>query len=483
MLREKLVRWAAIAFFATQPLIWITLAGEAGSSIKPNHLAFSLLVLAAFLYWGSTLVSWPRRGWSAVFVGLYTANLAWSWATLAWSGTQAGVGSAIKDTAYFAIFLLMSAIWRKLSSKEKSRAGAWGVLLGVCAFFLVAEITFIQLGRNFIGEYVQAMLSGNVVALQFDFYPKLFNYAGDSTLTAADADYIGTSLRNTLVGAFVLYFFIINAYPIRDQEEQESIGRRYVRHLLAAVCFVLTVLSVSRSNWAALVLGIMAVIASAVCKRSHRLPTAGVGGRNAVYSRLVLFFIAGGAVLIAGVSYLDSSVSLTNVIGDRIGQVADDSRWDMYEHALAKIAMRPFGGYGLAAPIDFDLGPSGTSLEVHNLFLASWYETGLPGFLLSAAFYSALVLAWLRQIVDSGRHSTPDGPSPIWLSGLPALPMVRMLVSGGGGGMTLVEWLAIAVFLSEISRTANRRAVAHRAAGAASLHYEPGTDHARRFSP
>lgn len=456
--RSRLVAWLGVAYMATMPLIWVNVFGGGGGTssqqghglgVHPEHLVLVLLFAAAAFAWGPAVARWPRRGPPVVVYGLFLAILGYSSATLGWSGTMAGVVSIVKDTSYLLLSLGIYGVWRNLSYDSKCVIAKWGAISGLLAFLAVAEYTFTKLGRNFIGEYAKAIATGNVTALEFSFYPPLFNFKSGDIITSASDAYVSASLRNTLVGAFVIFFFLPFAYPTRfagSPSKAAVFANAAVRYATVGLAGLLIAVSVSRSNWLALAVGLMGVGVAAVRKSGARAKED-MTRRQTVLFRIVAVCLGLGLISSALTTTLASGV--TSIVTQRVSQAQTDDRWDMYATALDLIDQRPLSGYGVASTVES--GASNKSFSVHNFLLASWYETGLFGAVTAAAAYVALFLAWCGGVWERRCFSLPDGTRLAWICGLPALPLMRMLVSGGGSGLTLVEWTAVAIFMAEVT--------------------------------
>ena len=447
--RQQIAVVAVLAFVSAQPLIWFSLVRGEGFSVKPVHLAFAAVLGGALLAWGRQVVRWPKRGLSAAFFVLFAAYLVWCWSTLIWSPSVAGFVAIGKDTVYFAMFLILYGSWRNMQMQDKNVVGVWGAAAGCLMFLAVAELTFAQQGRHFLIEYVQAAVSRDLVALQFGFYPKLFNAAaGGETLTRDDANFISTSLRNTLVGAFVLYFFLTNAY--RQNRRRRGSLRLAASWIFGGLSLILVVLSVSRSNWLALALGIAAVSMSAYFKNRRR--GASSARRGIRLSTLLILMSAIAACLLLAVVSAEALVSVLDVVAARVSQIGDDPRLAMIRESMKAIGDRPLTGYGIGATLSGSIGVVADDMQIHNLFLAAWYEAGYPGFVIAVGFYVVLLVVWARHVISGGRGDEAVVRAQIWVSGLPALPLVRMMVGGGGGGLSLIDMTCLAIFLAEYVR-------------------------------
>src|SRR6185295_8445261 len=104
------------------------------------------------------------------------------------------------------------------------------------------------------------------------------------------------------------------------------------------------------------------------------------------------------------------ALSFADVLEERAGAVAPtggvtvsierDPRLVLWEHVRARIAERPFLGYGfgrriLAGPLAREMGDP-LLAHAHNVFASQWLQTGLIGMLAFTAFIAALALRYLR---------------------------------------------------------------------------------------
>jgi O-antigen ligase len=196
---------------------------------------------------------------------------------------------------------------------------------------------------------------------------------------------------------------------------------------------------------------------AAIFKRRTRIQSGKVISRNTILIRVACVSLALGLASAALTTPLASSVF--NIIYSRTSTLQTDNRWGMYSDAMDKISERPIEGYGVATTVLAE----NFNLQIHNFILAAWFETGIVGMLLSIAVYAVLGFAWLRCMFSTKYTAEPGGPSLIWLCALPVLPLVRLMVAGEGGGVSVVEWLALAIFFAETGRLTNKNRAATNA--------------------
>lgn len=448
-MRGRLVFFGLLATVLTLPLQWVSLATVLGLNLRLFHLAAALTVVGVVTHpdYRATLRRiLPSVGWIVV---PYAFLLWWSAGSLIWSPTdlEQAVGILLKSLAYAGFFVIYAIAFALIDARRLR----WVVLLGggggVLIFLLVASAIFASLGRNFLVEYLAAFISGRAAELQFAFYPIIFNYDFSAGYTATGAsEAIGTALRNTMVGGFVMVFFLSRAFGSDPREGGPSRRPpaldRGLFSIISLTTLALIVLSVSRSNLIVVVIGALV----AWLLKSGRSLRVVLGG--AWMMVIAVAILAGTASL-----WIDPLVEGWAVIYERLDALFVDSRMAMYDRSMDGINSAPWLGHGLGAEVRF-LGDQ--ELRVHNLFLASWYETGVIGAAIALAFYmstvTALVRVALRDRPREGGWIPMDGPAWRWIVVLPFLPLFRSLISGAGGHFTFIEWLSLSVFLGVLTR-------------------------------
>jgi O-antigen ligase len=131
------------------------------------------------------------------------------------------------------------------------------------------------------------------------------------------------------------------------------------------------------------------------------------------------------------------------LVTERLGDISESGRFDIYTDALNKIEESPIFGSGLGSTITFN----DEEVQAHNIFLTAWMSAGILGLAFSLLYYGKILydvyLLWRRK--DAWRLPTPIG----WVIAFTMLPIVRVLVSGQGD-FTLVEWFCMAYFYSAL---------------------------------
>ncbi len=428
---------ALVLFLITLPLQWISLAQLPGLDFKPAHLSL-LCIWGAFLLLRNKLqhlkIVYSVSGGFILFYFVYICSFI---IALAWSENLPNSFPVIvKMIVYFGTFILLAALIASCNDFLVAKVIFWGALIGVVIFEVFFVLAFALENKNLIIEYYRAISSGNLVQLRYGFYPKVFKYFDNSYGFGAEGLAYSVALINTLIGAFFLFAFSLKSttkiFVQRDRNLQVAIS-----HGLFWLCFLIVILSTSRSNLAVFIFGLM--VYWYVNKKSF----VSVKAMLAVISVLLT------AVLIVALMPKENFATY-QVILERFGGLADDSRWDMFSETIDMIQEKPILGHGVGTTI----WSGHKYLRVHNLFLGSWLEGGLIALIIAIIFYITLLLIWLRFIFAA--INSPNfwvlSIAPACVAALPVLPLFRCLISGGSGFFSLIEWACIAIFFGLLAR-------------------------------
>jgi len=439
---------ALFLFITIIPFQWVVLIQILGLKVKPVHLSFIMIVLA-FLNLNHKGIVFNKltkvNGYFIYFFSLYLAMLIF--AMLGSDNLNAGISVISKFTIYFVIFILLSTIIMALPDEKIARLIYLAVPLGIFFFIGYAVYVFHTVGKNFLVEYILAVRHADVGTLHYKIYPMLFNFSG-GTISGKESDsFMGSSLRNMLMGVFITYMIILNMYG-RCLQTQRNKGLILTISIGLTILFVLIVLSsVSRS--AILILcccfGLVWFISKLRLRKRFSLKKA-LG--------TVLFFMV---IIISTLVYSEYFFGAQEILHDRFTDMGStQSRIIMYQESLKLINEKMILGHGPGARIETTPGRSIWEKDhrVHNLFFASWFEAGTGGLIASILFYFAIVWLWIRYIIliinYPNRWLLPI--SPEWTMTLPIVPLFRALLSGGGGMFALVGWFCLAMFFACIAR-------------------------------
>lgn len=394
-----------MALIVSGPIQWIELA-NIGLSFRLVHIPFFALALIGFLDLARNRIpkSVVRKVYPfSILYIIYTLGL------LAPSIMGSfNVSSLIKITTYalsaFGIYLACA----KINTSELISALKWASLLAVLSFIAVATITLATRGISLLDTVLVALATGDAKALQFRIFLNLFN---ETTIRTENT--VNVSLRNTLIGFFILTFaFSMNA---------ATSGKGGRLSYFAAIGSALVILiSVSRSNVIVLLL---------VCA----LGFIALAGKNAGKSALAASIVCSALAILP--LFLDFG-GVSQILADRVGSFGDDGRIDMYSIALSEIDNSAYFGHGAGYTIEL----RGKELTVHNLFLAAWLQGGLVSLAGAIGFIGSIAIF----LANHAKAYWKD-PQSLFILGILILPLFRSQISGDGGNFTLPEWSAIAI--------------------------------------
>jgi O-antigen ligase len=207
---------------------------------------------------------------------------------------------------------------------------------------------------------------------------------------------------------------------------------RIVAISTAALAVAMVLLSVSRSNIIVLALSLLLPFAVRIWQRVRHVRRETV----LIIAAALLIVFMGAYVLSRG----QVTSSIVRILQQRFSIISSDPRLVMYDNALSDIEKSTLLGYGFGIKV---LDGRGVALRVHNVFLASWIETGVIGFLLSIGWYFVLVVRLFSGILSQKTWSL-NIPKE-WAVAFLILPLLRVLESGAAS-FTLIEWLALAIY-------------------------------------
>lgn len=459
---NRLILVSISCLFASFYFVWVNAGATqlAFLPAKPNQLAagvfLGISVIGLLQYENrGPLVSLIYR--SRLFISTYILFLLLQSMVAAFGSPEGGyVFILVKQVAYFMCAIFLAAQLHGLQRSQTFKAIYWGLLSGLLLFVTVFSVISAAAGEDLLTLIFKAVTQGDSAALQFGVYPTLFNFVDGAMLTRNDADFQGTALRNTLVGAFVLFTTALWFKPF-DLRQQGFFEVRFVNWALLGCCVFFILASVSRSNMLVLVLA-----ASCLMFKDRNLKTSLSSSSRLARGSIILLVGILAFVFLSGV-IVAVGTGLANIGADRFGSVDQDPRVLMYSEALNFIEQRPISGWGLGA----ELGSLGH--RVHNLFLAAWYEGGLILLCGALLMYSSLIFMTLRATFAVRTSSASAIQITQLRSGgvlaVAILPIFRPWVSGDAGAFTLVEWACVAIVLAEYANQKMAKSEQQNSAG------------------
>ncbi|MFY0626289.1 MAG: hypothetical protein JXR07_08345 [Reichenbachiella sp.] len=330
----------------------------------------------------------------------------------------------------FVNFLLLRALFFWAIRRNKLHLFVVSSSLGVVFFIVLATYAFQSQGKSFLIEYVLTFIGGDSVALRWDVYGTLFKFQFFENETTNGFHDVNLSLRNTIVGAFILFFVIFNVLKQKMNF--------YLYSLMIFLTSFLTISSLSRSN---IIIWFLIIVIVNIGFYSHKPIKIRLTLWKMVYFNIAIVLFS--FFIIVSVDYL---VPAFDMLASRLLALANDDRTSLVQNSIEKLETTVFIGQGLGSNIT---APNGRIIENHNLFLGSWYEMGLLGLLTSVGLYFSIVFTAFTlylKLIKLNNHEF--GFKPFWIMALPILPLFRAMVSGDNGSFTMIDWTALALFFA-----------------------------------
>lgn len=413
-LHLRLVDWPVFLVLSMLPIQWINLIDIGPLNIKPMHIGIALLGIFA-----ATNVRQLKRGYVVL------TETRWFWAPMLlyilWSAivtftvtTDGSLGSFARQLVYFLVWILLASRLAGLGPALRSTLYFSGIAaLGF--FFVAASISAAQAGVSML-DGLEALLQGNYEVFAWKFVGAIFNaYAGD--------EYQSLTLKNSMSGMMLVCLLaFLSAAHMRDA----SLLFRLFNGIIALVYAFMLPLLLSRSVLLAAGLSVFLL---------WLIRTRQVGMDYPI--RIIM-----SAALLAILFLLVSGDRLLDVVYAMLLErdASFDARLGQYQAASGMIDDSPWVGRGSGLTVG--------DKAIHNLFLAAWAQSGIPGFLLTIGMYLGLLVAWFNMSRSALKVNVPVASSLYapWLVALPVLPMFRVWIGGDGGNIDPSGWVALAVF-------------------------------------
>ena len=449
-LYSSFIGYSLLFLLATIPLQWIVLFKFLNLALRPTQIILFVTFSLIFFY----LVVFNKKIYDlknviGIFIGFYAFYLMTLIFALFWTqDLKSGVSIIIKYSTYFLSFLVIVQLILLLPDYKRAYFFSIAIPIGIFLFCGIVSYIYIDLGRNILTDYAASILAGDEKAVQYGFYPTIFNYSFTGVARRETDEYISNSLRNTMVGGFILYYIVLKMYK---NFSIPGFFNNYffiiVKKISIFLSFLLVILSLSRSNMIILFFAIMFSYLLSVLKPRVIKITKTQFRKYMMVTALI-------ALLIPTVTFLikDYLLNSYKMIESRFEDLGHDSRIGMYENALKEIGNNIIIGKGLGVEIEGSEGKA--SGRVHNFFLSSWVEAGIFGFIGSLLTYFSIVLIWFFYTFNIliEKRTWELNTSFEWTMTLPIIPLFRCLVSGGGGALTSIEWFCLSLFFACLYR-------------------------------
>lgn len=412
------------AYIAFLPLNWLSLGNVGGLEFRLSYLAVAIMSLALLILRWRGRLAIGRVPIVLRFTFVFSCYLAVLFSsTFTGEFHPEGLGTIVKQIISLLTFLVIVELVIDAPMEEHSMARLIYIAsaIGLVLFIAVAFMVFASQGKNLFVEYVGAITRGDTTTLRFHIYRTLFSLQ-------TNAEDVNVSMKNGLNGAFCVIYYLLLAFGAPSA----SSGSRWmptIKWLGVLTCATIVVTSLSRSNVLVLMIGTVVGFIPSVRSLSSRI--------------LVLPTLLSPLVLVGLIFAAERLLEATDeVLVSRFQTLAEDGRVEMFSKAISEIAQADswWLGAGVGSKVDY----GSNEIQIHNLFLASWYEAGIPAFAFAFTFYLIVISAWVNLVFRYRDAWWPFECSPTWLAALITLPLIRMMVGGQGGNMSVNDWFAVA---------------------------------------
>ncbi len=397
------------------PLQWISLSNVGGFTLKYVHLSFVIMILfLARMRYTRRLINILYH--NRLLVGSYFLLLTVMVLSLVINSNNISVGSnyLLKNLTYFIYFILFLAhlsYFIEISDFKKHFVLAG--LATILVFFGVSYLSFSSMGRNFLFELYSGLVAGDGLKIRYDIFVSLFNSGTERTE-------LRSSLRNTLIGAFILiHFTSIMGFFCRSKV-LTAVG---IFNFLVSLFLIIA--SVSRSNLLAMVIGYILAFSLSRPKfsalKSYHISS---------FSLLLIL------VLPFSLELVERASNALGLIFSRLSELQYDARWEINKESIHGFATNIFIGNGPGATLS-------DGHQLHNLILGSAYQGGVLGLVFSVVFYLS-ILRLISRVKDLAKVEMVYS----FIFGLLALVSLRAMIAGNAGSFTLIEWYCLSIIIT-----------------------------------
>ena len=241
---------------------------------------------------------------------------------------------------------------------------------------------------------------------------------------------IAASRKNNVASGILVCFI---CYIVGYRYKRNIVNSHIFHYFMMSMFLASMVMMLSRSVVLSLTLAILPVIAVKTLRGRDPLMIAGV---FAVATGLMLAYMVVPQGILDGLAarFFDDTTSF-------------ESRLSSYGEAFRVIEDNILWGVGLGEEIG--------EHTVHNLFLSTWLQAGVFGFMAAFVFWTALVWQVLRHLwrllMERRWNTDHEITLHAWIVAIPIMALLRVWVSGGGT-LSFAAWFSVGVFLGLVYR-------------------------------
>ncbi|MCA9791318.1 MAG: hypothetical protein KC910_05965 [Candidatus Eremiobacteraeota bacterium] len=387
----------------------------------PFWIVFLLLTLRPHLY-----LRFFRC--APVFHCLFLAYYLWLGISLFWA-KDLGASLLLYRASIRALifYFVMGAHLSGMTLKKASRTAALAAPLAVLLFIGYGVYAVKNTPPRDLRPGARQLAEGDPRRILL----LVVNYNGEEAPDREDPEFQTATVKNQIAAGFNVLFYLFMIFATADR-------RRLFNPftVLAMVLYPVVILGLlSRSNFGALLIGCGMVV---ICYQLSPLSNRAARIRSIALALLALVACGLVASLKGGVvqDFVDAQES-------RYASTGDDVRFPHYRKVFLGITREPFFGYGIGRR-------ASDGYAVHNIFLGSWFETGVLGLALTLFYYTTLVYYFCCCLLDliKGRLAMPPRVANFfWLPAILTVPLVRTLIMGAWGRFQNPDMIAVAFFI------------------------------------
>ncbi len=415
-------------YIAFLPLNWLSLGSAGGLEVRLSHMASIFLMLAfVLLRWRGSLAIF-REPLVLRFVFFFACYLLVLWSST-FTGKFHGSGLALiaKQAIFLGIMFVTFELVTNAPMGERSLARLiyFSAAIGIILFSIVAFVVFSLQGKNLLVEYYKAISHGDTQMLRHGFYRTLFG-------AQLASDDINVSFKNGLIGAFCSIYFLLLAFSRPALASSEGRMLWFIKWFCVFACGFFVLTSISRSNMLVFMIGTCLGLVPQI--------------RNVSAWALTIPVLLVPGAIFGLIFAADQLLEAGGELWSRFESLGGDNRFEMFSKTFDAIGRSGswLVGAGVGSKIDFGVN----ELQVHNLFLASWYEAGIPALVCAFLFYCTIAYVWSQLLLRYSGEWWPFESSQVWFASMLMLPLIRMMVGGQGGNMSVNDWFTVSIVMA-----------------------------------
>jgi O-antigen ligase len=414
------------------PIIWPSLIRVGPVTLEPYHVALLALVGATVLQPRYLLMVFNILKENIVFFAAFAIYILF----LSLSYMHNLESSALKGLIFkqIAFIVFGACVAARVAAMPNAGLTLYvGGIASLVTFFVIMQISAQAGNVSLIDALVSFGKTGDYKAWVYKFLKPALGAFSEQTVGSA-IDFAASRKNNVASGLLVcLICYIVGHKYMEKSTNSNILHYGVVSVFLASLIFML-----SRSVVLSLLLTALPIVAAKIFRGRDPLFIAGAFAA-ATSIMFVYLIVPQGIIDGLEARFFDDTTSF-------------ESRLSSYSEAFRVIEDNMLLGVGLGEEIE--------EHTVHNLFLYTWLQAGVFGFIAVFVFWGALVWKVLmhlwRLLMESRWNTNQEIALHAWIAAIPIMALLRVWVSGGGT-LNFAAWFSVGVFLGLIYRHEGER--------------------------